>query len=338
MPGPAEWGSAMLMFAGLLGLVTLGLAFDFSAPEPETEPETEPTGEEPATGTADLVTSGAAASATEMADILSGDAGGVATDDWIDALGGDDQVNGYAGADTLIGGAGDDQLIGDDGTDTLLGGEGNDTLDGGDGDDFLLGEGGNDSLTGGQGRDALSGGDGADSLNGGTHADFLDGGAGNDALMGWLGDDKLYGGAGADVLMGGDGNDYLDGTAQESAQVPLSDRQDYLNGDTGNDTIVAGPGDWATGGEGADEFDLAGWLDQGGGVVTITDYDPAEDRLVLVYDPLVHPDPQVSVTAPEVRGMSVTVLIDGAAVAEVFGPIAPTVDDIILRAVMTEPA
>ena len=337
MPGPAEWGSAMLMFAGLLGLVTLGLAFDFSAPEPETEPETEPTGEEPATGTADLVTSGAAASATEMADILSGDAGGVATDDWIDALGGDDQVNGYAGADTLIGGAGDDQLIGDDGTDTLLGGEGNDTLDGGDGDDFLVGEGGNDSLTGGQGRDALSGGDGADSLNGGTDADFLDGGAGNDALMGWLGDDKLYGGAGADVLMGGDGKDYLDGTAQESAQVPLSDRQDYLNGDTGNDTIVAGPGDWATGGEGADEFDLAGWLDQGGGVVTITDYDPAEDRLVLVYDPLVHPDPQVSVTAPEVRGMSVTVLIDGAAVAEVFGPIAPTVDDIILRAVTTEP-
>ena len=336
MPGPAEWGSAMLMFAGLLGLVTLGLAFDFSAPEPE--PETEPTGEEPATGTADLVTSGAAASATEMADILSGDAGGVATDDWIDALGGDDQVNGYAGADTLIGGAGDDQLIGDDGTDTLLGGEGNDTLDGGDGDDRLAGEDGNDSLTGGQGRDALSGGDGADSLNGGTDADFLDGGAGNDALMGWLGDDKLYGGAGADVLMGGDGNDYLDGTAQESAQVPLSDRQDYLNGDTGNDTIVAGPGDWATGGEGADEFDLAGWIDEGGGIVTITDYDPAEDRLVLVYDPLVHPEPNVTVTPPEARGMAASILIDGIVVADVYGPVAPTVDDIILRAVMTEPA
>ena len=32
--GLAEWGSAMLMFAGLLGLVTLGLDFDFSAPEP----------------------------------------------------------------------------------------------------------------------------------------------------------------------------------------------------------------------------------------------------------------------------------------------------------------
>ena len=324
----------MLMFAGLLGLVTLGLALDFSVPEPEPEP----TEAGPDTGAVDMVTLGGAATATEMADILSGDAGGVLTDDRIDALGGDDQVNGYAGADTLVGGAGNDQLFGNDGADTLWGGDGHDTLDGGDGDDFLAGEAGNDSLTGGQGRDVLSGGDGDDRLNGGTEADSLHGGAGNDALMGWFGDDMLYGGAGADALMGGAGNDHIDGIAQENPQDPLAERQDYLNGDAGNDTIVAGPGDWSTGGDGADEFDLAGWLDQGGGIVTITDYDPAEDRLVLVYDPLVHPEPNVTVTPPEARGMAASILIDGIVVADVYGPVAPTVDDIILRAVMTEPA
>ena len=60
----------MLMFAGLLGLVSLGLVLDFSVSEPEPEP-TE-TGHD--TGAVEMVTSRDAPTATKMADIFGPDA------------------------------------------------------------------------------------------------------------------------------------------------------------------------------------------------------------------------------------------------------------------------
>ena len=67
---------------------------------------------------------------------------GYATDDVIDAEGGNDTVYGRAGNDTLDGGTGDDMLFGDSGNDTLDGGAGNDALYGWDGNDtYLFGRG-----------------------------------------------------------------------------------------------------------------------------------------------------------------------------------------------------
>ncbi|OYU16895.1 MAG: type I secretion protein, partial [Rhodobacteraceae bacterium PARR1] len=126
---------------------------------------------------------------------------------------------------------------------------------------------------GGAGGGGLAGGDGADSLIGGDGVDELDGGAGNDSLFG-QGDE-------ADFLSGGDGDDLL-----------------HLIGT-----------DVATGGAGADRFDI-----QGGG--TIADYDPAEDRLVVVYDPTLHPDPQVTVSDD---GADALVYLDGQELARISG-------------------
>lgn len=307
----AGTGAGMLVLAGLFSLLTIGLAVDFSG---LTRGDDEGDGWPDETAD-DLSEADDAIDGTDGADILSGDRDGAPAGDLIEAGAGDDQVNGHAGADTIAGGpgaddlrgeAGDDSLSGDDGDDTLRGGEGRDILAGGDGGDSLAGEGGDDTLAGGDGQDSLIGGEGDDRL---------DGGEGEDALQGGLGHDTLIGGAGQDTLMGGDGNDRLDGRHGR----PDGDGGDYLNGGAGDDTILAGDGDWATGGSGADRFELTGRPGAEDGIATIGDYDPAEDQIVVTYDPIACPDPAITVEQPAAEGAAARILIDGVAVAQVFG-------------------
>jgi hypothetical protein len=76
-----------------------------------------------------------------------------------------------------------------------------------------------------------------------------------------------------------------------------------------------GAGDTATGGAGADLFEVhAGAFD---GVATITDYDAAQDELVVVYD-AAGPVPVVTL---EPGGLpdEVLVLLDGQPLAAVLG-------------------
>ncbi|MEJ5975353.1 SdiA-regulated domain-containing protein [Novosphingobium sp. PS1R-30] len=107
-----------------------------------------------------------------------------------------------------------------------------------------------DTLTGTSGEDLIGGLLGNDTLYG------LDG---NDKLWGGLGNDKLFGGNGNDMLSGDFGNDELDGGAGD----------DMLFGDTGDDKL--------TGGAGRDTFGFSLF----GGKDTITDFNVAEDRLML---------------------------------------------------------
>jgi Ca2+-binding RTX toxin-like protein len=88
-------------------------------------------------------------------DEVTGDAGGVATDD---------VLYGGSGSSLMDGGAGNDYLYGDFGNDTLYGGVGNDTLVGFAGFDVLYGGDGNDVLMGGPNADKLWGGAGADTF------------------------------------------------------------------------------------------------------------------------------------------------------------------------------
>lgn len=216
-----------------------------------------------------------------------GDDGGFATggagDDTLLGGDGDDWLEGDAGDDWLEGGGGDDRLFGNEGADTLLGGHGNDTLLGGGGDDILDGGAGHDLLIGGSGNDRLNGGEGDDTLEGGA------------------GDDDLDGGEGSDLLMGGDGNDRLNGGNDRGVR-------DYLNGGDGDDTLHMGGNDIASGGEGADLFVLDGWFgaDTPG---TITDFDPAMDRLTIAYDPA-GPVPQIE-TLFDAGAGGLRVLVDG---------------------------
>ncbi|MCL4186342.1 MAG: calcium-binding protein [Rhodobacteraceae bacterium] len=239
--------------------------------------------------------------------------GGGDGNDTLDGGDGSDTLHGGAGDDLCIGGAGNDSIDGDIGDDTLLGGDGDDRLNGQDGDDWLDGGAGNDALIGGPGADTLTGGEGDDTLAGGQDGDTLSGGLGQDLLFGDDGDDVISG-----VVLGPGG---------DGPPVDL-DGQDFLNGGNGNDTLVGGADDVLNGGAGADLFAVGDWID-GGKVATITDYDPAEDRIGVVFDPAATPDPVVTV---ETEGDTAYVLLNGVRVAAVPGGAGLTAADIELIA------
>ena len=141
-------------------------------------------------------------------------------------------------------------------------------LSGGDGNDVMRGDPGDDLLTGGRGIDALLGGDGDDTLNGG-----------ND-------NDVLITGDGADVANGEDGRDVIIGFDDSTAAgVPLGSTDsaaDTLNGGNANDTITGNDGDTITGGAGDDLIRVLGLDQPAQDAVVVTDFNPADDMLVLV--------------------------------------------------------
>lgn len=331
----------MLVILGLFGALAAGLAadaflFSRSGDDPE---DADPSPEDAGDGgdlsddppldegnplsddVPDPEVAGKSIKGGDQDDILSGDAG----DDVIDGLDGNDLIDGRAGNDTINAGAGNDAVWGGEGDDVILAGAGNDTVHGQNGDDRIDGQDGDDHLAGHSGDDVLSGGAGNDTLLGGEGDDSLDGGAGDDWLAGGAGDDRMLGGAGSDILDGGAGNDWLsglDGFVDDFAT-------DYLNGGTGNDVLVLGSGDHGFGDAGEDQFVLHDWLAEGG-VAQVSDYDPALDQLVVVYDPAAIPDPVLSVET-SADGTESTLLLNGAALAVVKGgPVS--LSDVVLRA------
>jgi Ca2+-binding RTX toxin-like protein len=256
--------------------------------------------------------------------------------------GGSDILSAGSGNDTLIGNDGDDQLAargGDDfiqggnGADSAYGGAGDDTVQGGVGNDLLVGEDGRDKLVGGAGDDSLLGQNGDDSLFGGAGSDTLIGGAGNDGLVagdgedwlaGGLGDDSLIGDAGSDTLDGGAGNDVIDGREAATAFPEM----DFLNGGDGDDTLILGAGDYATGGDGADWFELPD-LAIGDPIANIADFDAQHDSLIVVFDPTMHPDPQLTLESPD-NSKDVMIVLDGVPLAMVQGGAGMTLADVML--------
>jgi Ca2+-binding RTX toxin-like protein len=113
----------------------------------------------------------------------------------------------------------------------------------------------NNVIFGGDGNDVITGGDGNDVLKGDAGVDSLNGGNGNDILIGGLGSDIIVGGTGNDVLFGGGGSDELSGGA-------------------GNDCFVFDV--WGSA-VAAQTTNLAV-----GGIDTITDFNPLQDKIVLV--------------------------------------------------------
>lgn len=199
---------------------------------------------------------------------------------------------------------GDDTFEGADGTDTVVGGDGNDVLRGGNGVDWLDGEGGNDTVVGGASSDALSGGTGDDYILGGAGEDAVTGGAGNDTIglgenndiydgvgavsLGFEdgGDDLVRGGAGndflrdydgADTLLGGTGNDTIIGAHAGTGDALA----DVLHGGFGDDILVGDHGDTMEGGDGVDAFTVDFEFDDTWDVVTITDFDAAQETLTF---------------------------------------------------------
>ena len=283
-------------------------------------------------GTAGLAASQDGEVAPDQAVTLSGGA----ANDILTGDGGNDVISGNAGNDLLGGRAGDDVIHGGDGSDWMHGGGGADTLggaacaddlQGADGQDRLDGGDGADRLSGGGGRDRLFAGAGNDALIGGAGGDVLRAGAGDDAVQGGLGHDLALGGAGSDTLDGNDGDDTIWGDRAAAGDDAATD---FLNGGRGADALHIGAGDYANGGSGADSF-VVHDIRIGDPVAQIVDFDPSEDRLVMLYDPDLHADPRVSIHNDQGTGNAL-VLLDGVPVAQVLGGAGLTAADVTLQA------
>ena len=225
---------------------------------------------------------------------------------------------------------GDDQLHASSGADYANLGSGNDAADMGAG---------NDIVEAGSGNDSVSGGNGADILLGGGDHDWIDGGIDNDSIGGEEGNDHLIGGSGSDILSGGEGNDVISGFSAHggaTGSMTGADGIDQLFGGAGDDTLLMGRGDFATGGTGADRFEMdARWRD-GSGTFTISDFDREEDSLVLHYIPSLDPDSsEILDPTVEVRlsadGQSSLVVVNGAIIGIVQGVTDLTAADIHLQ-------
>lgn len=224
------------------------------------------------------------------------------------------------GQDAITGGPGDDALPGTRAQDALFGNEGDDTLQGRDGSDELYGDAGADRLDGGAADDFLAGGAGGDDLDGGGGDDFAFGGDGADRLDGGPGDDSLQGGFGADTILGGDGDDAIDGSFSLGAAFGSTDQDtgDLIDGGAGNDTIFVGADDTVTGGAGADIFTGGDFMGEDAAPGLVTDFDRNADRIEVVYDPAMLPDPEVDVVDFE-DGTGASITVNGQTVLHVAG-------------------
>jgi Ca2+-binding RTX toxin-like protein len=183
-------------------------------------------------------------------------------------------VGGNQGSNFLRGDLGDDYLVGINQKDTLYGGRGKDTLYGvasnsylsGDLDDDILvitnttqiSPFGSTVITIGIEKTTLLGGGGNDSLygaigNAGEGKNLLDGGDGNDTITVFAAQDTALGGAGDDFIR----SSTVVAISSQGApsSFPGFAGKNFLDGGTGNDTIVAAfSSDTMIGGDGNDSL------------------------------------------------------------------------------------
>ena len=160
----------------------------------------------------------------------------------------------------IVGTSGNDALTGTGANDTLVGLGGNDTISGGGGNDLLAGGPGDDSLNGGPGNDtatyvdastgvtvnlqiakAQATGAGTDTL---TAIENVTGSAYSDVLTAAAGGSVLKGMSGDDQLIAGPGNDTLDGDGNDTAS--------YASAKSAVTVSLAVSGPQTTGGSGKD--------------------------------------------------------------------------------------
>ena len=276
---------------------------------------------------------------TEGADMLTAQSGEV-----VNGLGGNDTLVTAEGSDgaTINGNTGNDTLELNGTNATATGGIGNDTIDsryilngvaeGGDGDDeitfYPLRP--SDALNGTETEDTSSanGGAGDDQITVQGPLDLVEGGDGNDFIRynsstegGGL---TLSGGAGDDVIV----HLTLNATPEHlnSLTIDAGEVDDRLLSSANIGPDADNSGDTLTGSSGADSFeltfhhpDLTEPSRDAGIITTITDFDPAEDSLLLVEDFQSGQESRVSLPSPaRITGFELVEAADGSFTDVIF--------------------
>lgn len=222
----------------------------------------------------------------------------------------------------LRGGAGDDVVSGNAGADAIDGGTGADTLYGGSGNDTVSGDAGDDLVFLGAGADQYTPGD--------TAAEQRD--IGDDTVNGGVGDDVIVDLLGANTLTGSGGDDILsaiDALRDDGTRGPATEigTPDVLRGGAGSDDLIGDNGDEMTGGAGNDNFYIA--VDEAAPqeVVTLTDFNVAEDSFAVLRFIETEADPVI--TFEQNTGQnSVSAFFNGAEIAVLDGLGADDIENI----------
>jgi len=166
--------------------------------------------------------------------------------------------------------------------------------------------------------------------------------AADDLLMGTEQGDEITSEGGEDTLLGAAGDDML--VAMDTDLETVEMVADTLIGGEGDDTLMGDKADVMTGGEGADIIKVLGLEDKlpddksSDEKVTVTDFDPKEDVLILVDkngDDLLLPDPEedsAEDTAfigirPTEDGGSTEIIYDDQVVAVLLGTNVNTLEE-----------
>ncbi|NNE53430.1 MAG: hypothetical protein HKN30_13645 [Sulfitobacter sp.] len=127
-----------------------------------------------------------------------------------------------------------------------------------------------------------------------------------ETVLGGAGDDEITGGGAGFVAEGGAGDDILSSNRTKGTDLGPAE----LDGGPGDDELTFADETRAQGGEGEDTFTVLPTLTERTGVSQITDFDPAEDTLIIQLDPD-YPGPGQIDLAPTATGIGSALLVDG---------------------------
>lgn len=236
------------------------------------------------------------------------------------------------------------------GDDIVLGGSDDDRIDSGAGDDTVIGGVGDDLVRLGEGEDVaaynginVTGDDEIRTASALLTVPLSEAVDGDDTILGGEGDDLIVDGFGANLLNGQQNDDVISaidargGTFSDIFSLEMT--PDTVLGGFGDDTLSVDQGDTVSTGRGSDEVIVDLFVDVAAGydLVTITDFVPAEDILVLdgpvdllglreIRDDVVIPN-RITVEDSE-DGTSAIVSVSGVPVVLVIGGQGMTVADI----------
>jgi Ca2+-binding RTX toxin-like protein len=105
--------------------------------------------------------------------------------------------------------------------------------------------------------------------------------------------------------------------------------RDYLNGASGQDTIIAGAGDVVSTGADADLVLLGDWIAEGE-PAAIMDFDQAQDELAVLWDFETNADPWIELLDDQDQAGTKLLLVDGVTYARIHGGDGLSVEDILV--------